>query len=347
MARVRVVEPPATECRLPDDLDVELVPTTTRPGVGETQIVHLGNNPYHKWLVDRCADAVVVVHDVVLHHLLVEVHGAGGLLADKLYEVHGEPGRALAEARDFGLHGRLDPFLFPATAAFVGQARGVVSHSEWGCRVVETAAPGKPVVKLGLPAADPWPVDREAVRSRLGVPPEQTVIMHLGFLTREKGIDAVIGGLATALDAGANARLVLVGEEDSRSPLREAADSLGLASRITITGWLPWHEMIGVPAAADLGVALRAPSAGETSAAVVRFLAAGTPVAVNGSRQFLEWPPEAAPRITPGPSAHAEVARRILAPPGNEARRAARRTYEQSHKPGPNAAALIAFLKQL
>ncbi len=79
-------------------------------------------------------------------------------------------------------------------------------------------------------------------------------------------------------------------------------------NRVIADGWIPADEFPRVPAAADLGVVLRTPSAGETSAAAVRFLACGVPVAVGGLHQFLEWPESAAPRLTPGPSTAADLA---------------------------------------
>ena len=105
-------------------------------------------------------------------------------------------------------------------------------------------------------------------------------------------------------------------------------------------------------AAADLGVVMRTPSAGETSAAAVRFLATGTPVAVSGLHQFLEWPEEAAPRVTPGPSAPAELARLLAeAWAGGEVwearRRAARAAYEENHRPEKAAKAIVEFLEAL
>jgi len=118
------------------------------------------------------------------------------------------------------------------------------------------------------------------------------------------------------------------------------------------TGWRAPEAFPAIPAAADLGVVLRTPSAGETSAAVVRFLAAGTPVAVSGLRQFLEWPEEAAPRLTPGPSAPAELARLLASVRKDskawDARRlAARAAYESNHRPADAAADIIEFLGKL
>jgi hypothetical protein len=81
-------------------------------------------------------------------------------------------------------------------------------------------------------------------------------------------------------------------------------------------------------------------------------MAAGTPVAVSGLRQFLEWPEEAAPRITPGPSGPAEIARLLAnAQAGGKVwelrRRAARAAYEANHRPADVAQSIVDFLEDL
>ncbi|MCJ7754914.1 MAG: glycosyltransferase, partial [Thermoanaerobaculales bacterium] len=177
----------------------------------------------------------------------------------------------------------------------------------------------------------------------------EVALMHLGFLTPETGLAAILGGVAAATRAGVAARLVLVGEGAAGSDLKRAAEAAGIGDRVIATGWIAPDDFPSVPAAADLGVVLRTPSAGETSAAAVRFLACGTPVAVGGQRQVLELPEPAAPRLTPGPSAPAELARLLaVAADGGEAwarrRRAAREIYEAEHTPELAADQLLTFL---
>jgi glycosyltransferase involved in cell wall biosynthesis len=173
--------------------------------------------------------------------------------------------------------------------------------------------------------------------------------MHLGFLTPEKGLVAILGAVAAATRAGVAARLVLVGEGAAGSDLKRAAEAAGIGDRVIATGWIAPDDFPSVPAAADLGVILRTPSAGETSAAAVRFLACGTPVAVGGQRQFLELPEPAAPRLTPGPSAPAELARLLAVaadggPKWAQRRKAAREAYEAEHTPEMAADQLLTFL---
>ena len=59
---------------------------------------------------------------------------------------------------------------------------------------------------------------------------------------------------------------------------------LGLERRVSATGWVPAADFTRLPAAADLGVVLRTPSAGETSALLI--LVCGLWLAWRGS---MDW----------------------------------------------------------
>jgi glycosyltransferase involved in cell wall biosynthesis len=353
-ARVRVLAPPEG---VQGDVStfgnrVEIVPTDTAPDVDEVSLIHLGNNPHHAWLLDRLQKpkTVAVVHDLVLHHLLVEVaEGNGDFLENGLHEAHGMAGATLARARQLGLTGPRDPFLFPARAAFLGSVSGVIVHSRWAEDIMKREFPDLARTRVGLAVADPGNVDRAAERGRLGLLPDDVVLMHLGFLTPEKGLEQILTGVAAARKIGVPVRLLLVGEGRISRDVQAAASAVGVEELVSTTGWVEPEVFPAIPAAADLGVVLRTPSAGETSAAAVRFMAAGTPVAVGGLRQFLEWPEEAAPRLTPGPSAAAELARLLASvSAGGTAwelrRRAARGSYEANHHPADVAQSIVRFL---
>jgi len=356
-ARVRVLAPP--EGIQPDlwtfGNGVEIVKTDTTAEVDEVSLIHLGNNFHHTWLLERLhgPKTVAVLHDLVLHHLLVEAaDGDAVLLETGLHEAHGEAGTALARARRLGLTGPIDPFFFPARGAFMDSVKGVIVHSRWGERVMAREFPNLPRARVGLAVADPGNVVRAAERGRMGILPDEVVLMHLGFLTPEKGLEHILTGVAAAKKMGVPVRLLLAGEGRGVENVRSAAAAVGIEGSVRATGWVEPEAFPAIPAAADLGVVLRTPSAGETSAAAVRFMAAGTPVAVSGLRQFLEWPEEAAPRITPGASAPAELARLLAnAHAGGTAweirRRAARAAYEKNHRPADVARSIVAFLEGL
>ena len=136
-AEVRVLRPPDWDPPRDWPAEIEAVPNDSPPFDDETVVLHLGNNPHHLWVLDRLqrSGGVVVLHDAVLHHLLVE---SVGELADEadalekaLVKAHGFGAAALAAARSVGHHGRLDPFFFPGRKALLDRAAAVITHSEW------------------------------------------------------------------------------------------------------------------------------------------------------------------------------------------------------------------------
>jgi glycosyltransferase involved in cell wall biosynthesis len=355
LARVRVVRPPGWTPPPGWPAAVALAPTDAERAPDEIELLHIGNNPHHLWLLPRLerGGAVVELHDAVLHHLLVEATAARGDAAGferRLVAAHGPPAAALAAACRAGHHGRLDPFLLPARRAVLGPAAGLVVHSEWALGIVRRELPEIPAAWIALSVADPGSVDRAAARALIGVPPGRTLLMHLGFLTPEKGLEAIAVGVGAACRAGLDVGLAVVGEGSAGDELAAAARRAGFGDRVVATGWVEPEVLIGLPAAADLGVVLRSPSAGETSAAALRFFACGVPVAVGGRRQFLEWPEVVAPRLTGGSAAAADLAR-LLAEVGREgwaARgREARALYLREHRPELTARRLVKALWDL
>ena len=359
-SEVTVLEPPGWS--RPDDAPwlegVTTLPHDADAPPGAVTLLHLGNNPYHLWLAQRLrgSGGIVVLHDTVLHHLLVEEAAASGdwdRFEAELFEAHGAGGAALAAGRRWGYSGRLDPFIFPARRAYLRHAAGVIVHNARAEADVARACPGLAVRRVPLAVGELPPGDRAEWRVRLGVGADELLMVHLGFLTRAKGLDVVLGAM-TALDGARVAvRLVVVGEGSERGAFESAVSSAGLGDRVRVWGYASAPDLGGILSAADLGLVPRYPTAGETSAAALRFLAAGTPVAVAGYRQFLEFPAPAAPRIPPGSAGVAELVRvaGLLAGSSDE-RRAARRAAKDAwkrggHEPATAAAAVLAAVAEL
>lgn len=328
------------------------------PAADEAQVLHLGNNPHHLWIAERLRrwGGVVVLHDAVLHHLLVEEAAATGTwerFGRELQEAHGEPGKAVAEARRWGYTNRLDPFLFPARAALLACARGVVVHNARAAAAVAAELPGLPVRQVPLAVAPLGFPDREAARRRLGVGASEVLLAHMGFLTPAKGLSVILLALAALRRLAVPARLVVVGEGSEAEAITAAVRAGGLGDAVSLLGYAASKLLGEVVAAADLGLVPRYPTAGETSAAVLRFLAAGTPVVIAGYGQFLEFPPGAAQRISPGRAGVAELTalvRRLRGEPGlgTDRRDAARRAWQVGgHDPATAAAGLAAALEEL
>jgi glycosyltransferase involved in cell wall biosynthesis len=353
-AEVAVLEPPGWEP--PADASwlsgLDRLPWDAETPAGFIPLLHLGNNPYHLWVVRRLRrfGGLAVLHDTVLHHLLVEEAAADGdwqRFAEELGEAHGRSGSALAAGRRWGYGGRLDAFLFPARAVYLRHASAVVVHTHLAELEVAASCPRLPVRRVPLAVAAPAKGNRKAWRSRLGVREEELLLAHLGFLTPAKGLDVIVRALAALAVMDIGARLVVVGEGSEAGAFQSAVAAAGLGGRVQVWGYADGGELGGILAAADLGLVPRYPTAGETSAAALRFFAAGTPVAVAGYRQFLELPREAALRIAPGPAGVADLVRiaaRLARDAGERAKAgaAARRAWaEGGHDPSEAASALL------
>ncbi|HVN31216.1 MAG TPA: glycosyltransferase [Thermoanaerobaculaceae bacterium] len=360
LAEVAVLEPPDWEPPVAADwlAGLRRLPWDAAVPKGFVPLLHLGNNPYHLWIARRLRrfGGMVVLHDTVLHHLLVEEASADGdwqRFAEELGEVHGRGGSALAAARRWGYGGRLDPFLFPARAVYLRHASAVIVHTHRAELEVAAACPDLPVRRVPLAVAAPPAGDRQVWRARLGVQGDDLLLVHLGFLTAAKGLDVILRSLASLVAMGIGARLVVVGEGSEAGAFGTAVAAAGLAARVQVWGYASEEDLGGILAAADLGLVPRYPTAGETSAAALRFFAAGKPVAVAGYRQFLELPREAALRIAPGPAGVADLVRvasqlatdqRVREAAGAAARKA---WSEGGHDPAQAVAALLAAVRGL
>ena len=359
-SEVTLLEPPGWS--RPDDapwLDgLAAVPHDAAAPERSVTLLHLGNNPYHLWVAQRlrASGGVVVLHDSVLHHLLVEEAAASGAwdrFDEELLEAHGAGGAAIAAGRRWGFSGRLDPFVFPARRPYLMHASAVIVHNALAAADVARECPGIPVRRVplcvgGLPAGD-----RAEWRARLGAGDGDLLMAHLGFLTRAKGLDVVLRAMVALGEAGVAARLAVVGEGSERGAFENVVSSAGLGERVRVWGYASADDLGGILDAADLGLVPRYPTAGETSAAALRFLASGTPVAVAGYGQFLELPPEAAPRIPPGEAGVAELVRlagRLAR--SRDGRRASRRAAKEAwesggHEPSAAAVAMLAVVAEL
>lgn len=139
-------------------------------------------------------------------------------------------------------------------------------------RLVEVGAPAEKV-RVVLHGVDPGlfhPVDREAVRRRLGL--TGRVLISVGHLTKRKGHHLAIQALSE-LPA---TTLLIVGDGWMERELRELARSLGLEDRVRLVGHVEQENLKDYYGAAD---ALVLASSREGIANVlVESMACGTPV---------------------------------------------------------------------
>ena len=260
-------------------------------------IYQLGNNPHHEAIFAEAMrePGVIVLHDLVLHHLIVEMTLARGDVEGyvaALEASHGAAGAAWARGRAAGLHIEMANFLLPASVEIARRSRAVIVHNQYAADRLRSFGVTTPIVVVPHPyVPETRTFDRAAIRERLGLTGRR-VIGFFGFLTSAKRAEVVLEAFRKANDP--SLALLIVGEP--------APDiDLPRGTGIVTTGYVADEDFPSYYAAADRFVNLRYPSAGETSGTLIRALDAGKPVAVSDYAQFAELPDDVAFKVPLGP----------------------------------------------
>jgi glycosyltransferase involved in cell wall biosynthesis len=295
--------------------DVVTVTDDTDAPEADLHLYHLGNSPAHAFVyrAARARPGVVVLHDWSLHHLVLRETVERGDVSAYLREMHrayGETGNFVARQVARALGGDLLPALFPLNDRMLEGSLGVVALSAQTAARVARRLPGRP--RLHLPHHLALPIDpppsRAESRAALGIPEEAFVITAPGLATANKRLEVAVRVAARLHADRAETMLVVAGAADPRLPLSRWAAESGLGDALRVTGRLDLADFERHLAAADVVLALRFPSHGEMSGAVVRALGVGRPVLVSaGSAAAEEFPEGIVVTVTPGPAEEDEL----------------------------------------
>lgn len=273
---------------------------TRAPRGVAVSLYHVGNDPdAHGWIVDalRRRPGIVVLHDVVLHHLVAGLtvgRSDGHGYLDAMERDHGVVGRLLA-------HGVLDkriPALwesraeeFPLASFVLEHAAALVVHSESAARLARAAGYEGRVHVIPHPA---WPVPDVAPERPAG----EVVVGCFGVVNASKRIPELLRAFASVRKRRPRAALLLVGPTSPGFDLDRRLQRLGLASEgVVRESWVDERRLWGLMAGADVCVNLRNPTMGETSGSVVRALSLGKPLVVSDLGWFAELPADVALKV--------------------------------------------------
>ena len=331
---------------------------------GRLPLYQMGNNRHHEGVLELALErpGVLTLHDLVLHHLLVERTLSRGVLApyvEALERDHGWIGRAVATTRRWGGYSDGGLFALPAHRDLLRRQRGVLVHSRWAAATLAEEDPELAVraVPMGIPlppeAGPPALAGggaAAAARASLGLPADRPVVGSFGFQTPIKRTAAAVRALARPELAGT--WLLVVGEVSPEVDLEGEARRAGVADRVRVTGFVEGPTFARALAACDLALNLRYPTAGETSASLLRLLAAGRGAVVSDYAQFADLPAGVAVRVPLGEGeeeALATAAADLLADPARLAAmgEAARRYVAREHAPERAAAAVAGACTEL
>src|SRR3954454_23688454 len=264
-----------------------------RNPAADVRLYHVGNDAEaHGWIVEalRREPGVVVLHDFVLHHLVVGLTFSRGDAAGYLAAMEREGGlvgRLLAYAV---LDNKLPPLWetrpedFPLAGEVLQYATGLIVHSHYVERRARETGYTGPIVRIPHPA---WPIPEIRPAGVDGDP----LFGCFGHLNETKRIAELVAAFSRLRERRPGARLLLVGS------LAVRLNRLELPEGVEHRDYVPEDELWSLMAACDAIVSLRSPTMGETSGSAIRALSLGKPLVVSDVGWFAELPDEAVLKI--------------------------------------------------
>lgn len=122
--------------------------------------------------------------------------------------------------------------------------------------------------------------ERGAFRAKLGIGPDEAVVMFLGRIHHIKGNDFLIKGFAEMLKRGTKGKLVLVGPDGGhQQECSELAKSLGIADQVVFAGFLDGSKKLSALVDADIVAQMSRQEQGAW--APIEAVLCGTPIVVT------------------------------------------------------------------
>ena len=320
-------------------------------------VYQIGNSPLHASIfrtLERIP-GITVLHDWILHHAIVEMtvaEGDPGAYVREMAYAHGRPGMDSARAalRD----GTPFPYLdFAVNRRVLDASLGVIVHSEYVRSLVRAQSPETHVTvvqpHVSLQRRN---VDVHRVRDELGIPPDTLLIGSFGLATVEKRLDVALRAFRSVRAAHPKSRYVIVGDASPSVNLAAMIRELDLADSVTVTGYVTRVDLLRYIAAVDVGVNLRWPTMGETSAVLLRLFAAGKPTIVSDVGAFSEFPDRVCLKIAVNAAEEITLTRHLLGLAADPDRRRvigqdARSYVEEFHSPQATAAGYVQFIESI
>jgi glycosyltransferase involved in cell wall biosynthesis len=267
----------------------------------DVALYQMGNHPVHAGIYRTLLrfPGVTVLHDLVLHHLIAWLsfdRGDARTYLEEMRYAYGEKGDALARQVIEG-HARFDLFEYPLCQRAVRSSLGIIVHSDYVRRAVEETGPGVPVRKVPMGVPLPPLIPPAEARARLGIAPDAFVVASFGHVNPFKRINSALRAFQALVRQAPNALYVLVGSQSPNYNVAGVVGMLGLAEKVQLTGHVDRAMFSDYVAAADVCVNLRYPTAGETSASVLRLMGAAKPVLVSRAGAFAELPNDACAKV--------------------------------------------------
>ena len=261
-------------------------------------LFHMGNSAAHTQIYQLLQQHkgnqrnFLVLHDFVLHHFLIGYYLNRGKVQDYVRLMTASYGQAGERVAQQVIHGKLPHalFEFPLSNAAIEAAHAVIVHSQYAANLIRQRHPTTRVgvVRMGVPLLPL--VAQKTARARLGLPPDEFVLVSLGHLNPYKRLDSALWAFKSFVREFPNSRYILVGSLSPNYDVKAMIRALGLENKVQVVGFASDTIYNDYLYASDVCVNLRYPTAGETSASLLRIMGAARPVLVSRTGTFNELP---------------------------------------------------------
>ena len=280
------------------------------PGEADIHLYHLGNNKLHAAIYEQAlkTPGVVVLHDAVLHHLMLGTLSHEQYMAEWVYN-YGEWRRDLGEElwRERARCAS-DPryFQFPFLRRILERSRAVIVHNPGAAAIAAAQGAENIAVIPHFCEQDSSAENVARFRDRIGVPEGTTLFGIFGYLREPKRIVPCIKAFKRLHALRPETALLLAGEcvsSDLERLLKIETDH----PAIHRLGYSRAGDFATAAAAVDCCLNLRYPGAGETSGIAIRLMGLGKPVVVTDSVENSDFPDTAVLRVAAGVAESAEL----------------------------------------
>ncbi len=263
-------------------------------------VYQMGNSPAHAYMYETALEfpGVLVLHDTLLHHLIMAMLLKGRRVREYRALMERRYGSAGLEVAGRVLKGQVPASLFdfPLSEEIIDASRAVIVHSQASLDQVRSWCPGARAYRVPMGIPIPTAIEQGAARRVLGLPEDQFILASVTHVNPYKRLDIVLRALRR-LREDVPAHLLIAGTVSPLVPLQRMVALLGLEDAVDILGFVDDVQARLIVAAADVCVNLRYPTAGETSASLLRIMGSGRPVMVSDVGSFRELPDDAAIKV--------------------------------------------------
>jgi glycosyltransferase involved in cell wall biosynthesis len=146
--------------------------------------------------------------------------------------------------------------LWKYACSLLGKYTSLVSPTQTIAKIIEKETGIKPcVISYGLDIHNFYPSPslgtKAAIRTKLGLPLNTPLLLHVGRLDADKSVDKAIRGAAQAIrDSEAN--LLIVGDGCQKDQIRRLCKDLNIERRVHFTGYVAPADLPDIYRAADL-----------------------------------------------------------------------------------------------